>query len=187
MNKSFLRLTFILFSICAISTALVAAAYDYTNGIIAERAAAKVAAGYKQVLPQAGKLEKLPVPENSPIKEIYRSTANSKVNGFVYTVAPKGYAGEINIMVGIENPSMKITGVKILSQQETPGLGSKCTEPAFLDQFLNKDLHNALSVSKNAKTSSEIQAITSSTITSKAVVSGINQVSTHMRENYLAQ
>ena len=90
-------------------------------------------------------------------------------------------------MVGIENPSMKITGVTILSQQETPGLGSKCTEPAFLDQFLNKDLHNALSVSKNAKTSSEIQAITSSTITSKAVVSGINQISTHMRENYLAQ
>ena len=67
MNKNFLRLTFILFVICAISTALVVAAYDYTNGIIADRAAAKVAEGYKQVLPQAGKLEKLPVPANSPI------------------------------------------------------------------------------------------------------------------------
>ena len=185
MNKNFLRLTFILFVICAISTALVVAAYDYTNGIIADRAAAKVAEGYKQVLPQAGKLEKLPVPANSPIKEIYRSTKDSKTNGFVYTVAPKGYAGEITVMVGIENPSLKITGVKILSQQETPGLGSKCTEPAFLDQFLAKDLHNALSVSKNAKTPSEIQAITSSTITSKAVVSGINLVSKHLRENNL--
>ena len=185
MNKNFLRLTFILFVICAISTALVVAAYDYTNGIIADRAAAKVAEGYKQVLPQAGKLEKLPVPANSPIKEIYRSTKDSKTNGFVYTVAPKGYAGEITVMVGIENPSLKITGVKILSQQETPGLGSKCTEPAFLDQFLAKDLHNALSVSKNVKNPSEIQAITSSTITSKAVVSGINLASKHLRENNL--
>ena len=87
-------------------------------------------------------------------------------------------------MVGIENPSLKITGVKILSQQETPGLGSKCTEPAFLDQFLNKDLHNFLSVSKNAKQASEIQAITSSTITSKAVVSGINLVCTHISEHH---
>ncbi len=185
MNKNFLRLTFILFVICAISTALVVAAYDYTNGIIADRAAAKVAEGYKQVLPQAGKLEKLPVPASSPIKEIYRSTKDSKTNGFVYTVAPKGYAGEITVMVGIENPSLKITGVKILSQQETPGLGSKCTEPAFLDQFLAKDLHNALSVSKNVKNPSEIQAITSSTITSKAVVSGINLASKHLRENNL--
>ena len=86
MNKNFLRLTFILFVICAISTALVVAAYDYTNGIIADRAAANVAEGYKQVLPQAGKLEKLPVPANSPIKEIYRSTKDSKTNGFVYFV-----------------------------------------------------------------------------------------------------
>lgn len=185
MNKNFLRLTLILFVICAISTALVVAAYDYTNGIIADRAAAKVAESYRQVLPQAGKLEKLPVPANSPIKEIYRSTKDSKTNGFVYTVAPKGYAGEITIMVGIENPSLKITGVKVLSQQETPGLGSKCTEPAFLDQFLNKDLHNLLNVSKNAKQASEIQAITSSTITSKAVVSGINLASSHLRENNL--
>lgn len=184
MNKNFLRLTFILFIICAISTALVVAAYDYTNSIIADRNAAKIAEGYKQVLPQAGKLEKLPVPANSPIKEIYRSTKDSKTNGFVYTVAPKGYAGEITIMVGVENPSLKITGVKVLSQQETPGLGSKCTEPAFLDQFLSKDLHTLLTVSKNAKQSSEIQAITSSTITSKAVVSGINLVCTHISEHH---
>ena len=184
MNKSFFRLTFLLFFICAASTALVAGAHNYTKNIIADRAAAQILEGYKQVLPAAGKLSKETGPTNSPIKEICRSTQGDKINGYIYTVAPKGYAGEVTIMVGIENPSMKITGVKILSQQETPGLGAKCTEPEFLNQFTDKDLHKNLIVSKNAKNSQEIQAITASTITSRAVVSGINAVSEHYSEHF---
>lgn len=185
MNKDLFRLSFLLLIICAISTALVAGAHDYTKGIIASRNAAQVTESYKQVFPQAGKLEKEASPSDSPIKEIYRSTKGDSINGYIYTVAPKGYGGEIVIMVAIENPSMRITGVKILSQQETPGLGAKCAEPSFLGQFTGKDLHNDLLVSKQAKASQEIQAITASTITSKAVVSGINLVSTHFREHFV--
>lgn len=185
MSKDIFRLSFLLFAICAISTALVTGAYEYTKDIIAERDAAKVAESYLQVFPEAGKLEKVDAPENSPIKEILRSAKGAGVNGYIYTVAPKGYAGEIKIMVGIEKPSMKITGVKILSQQETPGLGAKCTEPAFLNQFLSKELRQELVVSKDAKKPEEIQAITASTITSKAVVSGINLASAHFRETYI--
>lgn len=181
MNKDMLRLSFLLFIICAISTALVAGAYDYTKEIIADRAATKVTESYKQVFPSADKLVKETAPANSPIKEIYRSTKDGADNGYIYTVAPKGYAGEILIMVGVETPSMRITGVKILSQQETPGLGAQCTEPFFLKQFDGKDLHKDLLVSKQAKAPQEIQAITASTITSKAVVSGINLASADVR------
>ncbi len=185
MAKNVFRLSFTLLAICVVCTALVVGAHDYTNSIIAEREAAKIEESYLQVFPQAGKLEKIAAPADSSIKEIYRSAKGAGFNGYIYTVAPKGYAGEITIMVGIEKPSMKITGVKILNQKETPGLGAKCTEPAFLNQFLNKDLHKPLVVSKDAQKSQEIQAITASTITSKAVVSGINIASAHFRENYL--
>ena len=185
MNKNIIRIALTLVIICAICTALVVGAHDYTGSIIAERDAAKVAESYKQVFPDAAKLEKVASPANSPIKEIYRSAKGAGFNGYIYTVAPKGYAGEITIMIGIEKPSMKITGVKILNQKETPGLGAKCTEPAFLNQFISKDLHQNLLVSKDAQKPQEIQAITASTITSKAVVTGINLVSEHYRENYL--
>lgn len=185
MNKNIVRLPLILFVICAVCTALVVAAHDFTKPIIDEREAAKVEESYKQVFPEAGKLEKIAVPPDSAIKEISRSAKGSGFNGFIYTVTPKGYAGEIIIMVGIEKPSMKITGVKILSQKETPGLGAKCTEPSFLNQFLGKDLHQNLLVSKAAQKPQEIQAITASTITSKAVVEGINIASQHYRDNYL--
>ena len=56
---------------------------------------------------------------------------------------------------------------------------------AEVTQFLDKDLHKPLVVSKDAQKPQEIQAITASTITSKAVVSGINIASAHFRENYL--
>lgn len=69
-------------------------------------------------------------------------------------------------------------------QNETPGLGAKCTEPAFIDQFLGKDLSHDLTVSKNASQPQEIQAITASTITSKAVVKGINSARRHYQEHF---
>ena len=94
------------------------------------------------------------------------------------------YSGKVVIMLGIEYPSARISGVKILQQNETPGLGAKCTEPAFIDQFLGKDLSHDLTVSKNASQSQEIQAITASTITSKAVVKGINSARKHYQEHF---
>lgn len=87
-------------------------------------------------------------------------------------------------MLGIEYPSARISGVKILQQNETPGLGAKCTEPAFIDQFLGKDLSHDLTVSKNASQPQEIQAITASTITSKTVVKGINSARKHYQEHF---
>lgn len=184
-SKDFLRLPLTLLIICAVCTALVVAAHDYTAGIIASRQAAEIDAAYKQIFPELGKLEKISAPPDSPIREVHRSARSSGFNGYIYTVAPKGYAGEISLMVGIAYPSMKITGVRILSQKETPGLGAKCTEPAFLDQFTGKDLHRNLEVSKKAGSPQEIEAITASTITSRAIVDGINLASAHFRSNYL--
>ena len=54
-------------------------------------------------------------------------------------IAPEGYSGNIEIMVGVE-PAGTVTGVEILSQAETPGLGARITEPAFKDQFAGKSL-----------------------------------------------
>lgn len=87
-------------------------------------------------------------------------------------------------MLGIEYPSARISGVKILQQNETPGLGAKCTEPAFIEQFTGKDLSQKLAVSKNAAQPQEVQAITASTITSKAVVTGINAARKHYQKHF---
>ena len=183
MIKDMLRLAAILLVICGVAAACVSAAHEQTLPLIAARRDAAVTAGYKQVLPAAGQLTDAEA-DGKSIVAVKRSAVNGQTNGYIYTVTANGYSGPIVIMLGIEHPSARLSGVKILQQQETPGLGAKCTEPAFIGQFLGKDLQQKLTVSKNAAQPQEIQAITASTITSRAVVKGINAARTHYQKHF---
>ena len=60
-----------------------------------------------------------------------------------------------------------ILATSIISQKETPGLGSKCTLPAFLDQFKGKDLKSTNFTVK--KDGGDIDQVSGSTVTSRAV------------------
>ncbi len=99
---------------------------------------------------------------------------NDDFAGYCITVAPQGFGGPINMIVGID-ADMNYTGVKIISMAETPGLGAKAQEPEFYTQFSNGK-KGTLSVVKNKPnpTENEIQAISGATISSKAVASGAN-------------
>lgn len=183
MIKDILRLATILLVVCGIAAACVGTAYDKTLPLIEQRKAAIVSEGYKQVLPSAGQLRDETTDDKS-ILSVKRSEVGGETNGYIYTVTSGGYGGQLVIMLGIEYPNAHISGVKILQQSETPGLGSKCAEPNFIGQFLGKDLSNELTVSKTASKPQEIQAITASTITSKAVVKGINAARDHYQKHF---
>ncbi len=83
---------------------------------------------------------------------------------------PFGYSGEIVLMVGFEADRKTLVCYKKLVATETPGLGMNLVLPAFADQFKGKD---AASV-KVKKDGGQIDAITSATITSRAVCRAIN-------------
>lgn len=187
MTKDIVRLATILLLICGISTAFVSGAYTVTKGIIEARANQQIMEGYQQVLPGAGNIVKQPSADDPLIQEVCQSEQNGVVNGYIYTVVPSGYSGQIVTMIGIEHPAMRISGIKILQQTETPGLGAKAKEPAFTQQFTDKKLADPLIVSKQAAKPQEIQAITASTITSTAVVNGINAARAHYLKHYAKQ
>ncbi len=92
-------------------------------------------------------------------------TKEKKLCGYIFNVKPVGYSGEINMLVGISNG--KVTGISILAQTETPGLGAKAQEDSFQQQFIAKSIEDAFEAKK------DIRAITGSTITTKAVADGI--------------
>ena len=91
--------------------------------------------------------------------------------GYAVMVSSYGYGGEISLAVGIDN-ELKVTGVDVISHSETPGLGAKCKNDSFKNQFVGKT--NGIEVSKSRAKDNEIDAITSATITSKAVTNGVN-------------
>lgn len=89
-----------------------------------------------------------------------------------YAVAGRdagGYGGDIELMVGFEKDRKTVVAYRKLLAAETPGLGMKLVSPEFAGQFAGKDA-TSLKVTKDG---GEIEAITSATITSRAVCNAI--------------
>ena len=85
--------------------------------------------------------------------------------GYCAAVAPVGYGGAINMMVGVDTAD-QVVGVQIVDMKETSGVGSKAASDTFLSQYLGQS--GSFAVGDN------IDAIVGATVTSKAVTEGVN-------------
>ncbi|PIS29739.1 electron transporter RnfG [Candidatus Saganbacteria bacterium CG08_land_8_20_14_0_20_45_16] len=88
-----------------------------------------------------------------------------------------GYQGVIKLIVGVNADFSKFTGMSVLEQLETPGLGAKISEAVFQAQFNNLAARPPIEYVKGISPSkpNEIQAITGATISSRSVVNIINK------------
>ena len=100
--------------------------------------------------------------------DIYAIYSDGDKLGYAFLAVGKGYGGDINILVGLTDETT-IKGIEIVSQEETPGLGTRITEPFFTDQFVGIDISD-VALSRDG---GQIDAITSSTISSSAVVDAV--------------
>lgn len=167
-----LRVGIILFAITAVAALILAYVNSVTLPIISEQETLKMQDAMTEVLPDADEFEEIPIEltQESDLTKIFKADA-----GYVVFAAPKGYGGEITMAIGIDN-EFKITGLSIISQSETAGLGAKCTEKAWQDQFIGKTEN--ITVAKGGAKDNQIDAISSATITSKAVTRAVNEAIT---------
>ena len=99
--------------------------------------------------------------------------------GYVLTVTAKdGSQGSITFSVGIQNDGT-VNGYSITSISETPGLGMKAQEEPFYSQFEGKNVDSFTVVKSTPSADNEIEAISGSTITSKAMANGVNACLTY--------
>lgn len=100
---------------------------------------------------------------------------NGKVVGWVITATGMGYADKIKALVGLNVDGSKITGIYVLDQKETPGLGNKITTIKWNSQFIDQPADIPLSVHKRMTEAQKklkdgkIDAISGATISSKAL------------------
>lgn len=101
---------------------------------------------------------------------VYRIVEAGKPTGQAFIVQAGGYGGPIDIMVGLET-DYSLRGIRIVSHRETPGLGARITEAAFLDRFVG------LTVEQIALTrdGGEIDGITAATISVRAVIDKVRE------------
>lgn len=94
--------------------------------------------------------------------------------GYVLTVTcSEGYGGDITIMMGV-TVSGTLNGIEFLSISETAGLGMEAKKPKFKDQFQDKQAQQFTVTKDEAHDENEIEAVSSATITSKAVTKAVN-------------
>lgn len=110
---------------------------------------------------------------------IYRGrTADGELLGYAVRLQTQGYGGTITMLVGLNPELSTIEGIEIVEQIETPGLGGNITTDAFKEQFAELSAQEQIMLVKNIepdKAENEVQALSGATITSRAVVGGVNE------------
>ncbi len=86
------------------------------------------------------------------------------------TSSSKGYGGEISLMVGL-SATGTVNSVRVLTQHETPGLGTKVAEEPFKSQFNGKPIEGTVWAVK--KDNGHFDAVTGATISSRAVLEAV--------------
>jgi len=124
-RSDFLRYSLILAVICVAAAGLLSAVHRVTQPMIAAQRLAEEQESLKDVYPEAAAFE--PVKEGADI--LYYKVLDGKkgVLGYAFKAVRRGYSSDIVTMAGI-TPSGTIVRIKVLSQNETPGLGTRIVE-----------------------------------------------------------
>jgi electron transport complex protein RnfG len=168
--KEMLRYGLILGVICIVASGLLAGMNSFTKNRILAQVEAEEEAGLKEVMPQAEQFE----PVKSQDEIIYYKALDRSGNfvGAAFKVSGKGYSSVIDTMVGIKKDGT-ITAIKVLAQNETPGLGANVAQQSFTARFKDKNIQNL---------EAEVQAITGATISSKAVIDSVQKKTKEIKE-----
>lgn len=182
LKSTFKNMFLSLFIICLTVAVLLAQVNEMTATAIAEAKAMKLQNAIREVVPAF---------DNDPVAEAYRIADGSGDSLLVYpakkgdelvgfalnSYSNNGFGGTIQIMIGFDMED-RIINYAVLQHAETPGLGSKMAEwfrnPEKPSQsIIGRDLSQGmLSVSKDGGT---VDAITASTITSRAFLEAVNK------------
>ena len=172
-----LRLAAILGLITVVAAGSLAVVNEATKPRIEAYKAQQQIRARREVLPTAKEGVYVATDETSdfPYYVGYAHPDTTEPVGYVFLASGKGYSSTIEMVVGADLAG-RLTGISIVSQQETPGLGAKITEirygesePWFQRQFKGKRV-SQLSVDKDG---GQIDSITGATISSRAATSGV--------------
>lgn len=186
--KSMIKNTIVIVIITIIAGALLGGVYTLTQEPIALQKEKTKQAACQKVFAEA---EHFQVKEYAPekiqsvldiagfdqeaINEVFEAcNQNGEKIGYVFSVTTKeGYGGDINFMMGV-NLDGVLNGIEIISISETAGLGMKAKEPEFMNQFSGKKVLQFSLTKSGAAQDYEIDALSGATVTSNAMVNGVN-------------
>ena len=180
--KYIIKLTVTLFVTCVVVAALLGlvdnvtrdkiAAINWENTVAAMKAvvADPDATTFSDALENTEAMSAAALAGGGTLDSVYEVQVGGASAGYAIKVVASGSQGNIEMMVGVDGEGA-VTGVSIVDNAETAGIGSKVMENqnGVLDQFIGKSAADGtLAVGTN------VDAITGATVSSKGVTAGVN-------------
>jgi electron transport complex protein RnfG len=179
--KSF-RLIITLFLVCGIAAGSLAFVNAATKEPIAKYAAIEREEAQKKVFPDADEFSESQSHDEWTAQKLdekagsvfeWTAMKNGAPVGSVFQTSIQGYSGPIKLIFGVDMEGV-VTGLRILSHTETPGLGAKITTDGFLRQFSGKTA-DQLILKKDDPSKGALDAISAATISSRAVTKAVHK------------
>jgi len=167
--KEMVRYGLILAIICVVASASLALVNSLTSSRILAQAKSEEEASLNEVVPQAARFEAVKSKEDILYYKAYGP--DGAMIGAAFKASQKGYSSLVETMAGMKNNGT-IIAIKVLSQNETPGLGARISEPSFTGQFKNKDIADL----------GDLQAISGATISSRAVIEAVTKKAREIKD-----
>jgi len=117
-------------------------------------------------------------------QRVYKAIgADGRQLGWVLPAGGQGFADRIELLIGLDAEVSKITGLYVLDQKETPGLGDYISGDDFQARFRDAPSAEPLIVAKSEPAApNEIRAITGATISSESVAAIVNRALAELKE-----
>ena len=168
--KAILIPTISLFLISLFVTALLALTNNVTADKIAENEEQSKQNSMTAVLPDAAEFEEI----ETDVLYLGKDKNGNPV-GYAVSTATQGYGGQVKVMTGIGTDG-NIIGVDVFyNDDETPGLGKNTSNEAFRKQYQGLSADQDIAVSKDSADGQTVDAVTSATISSRAVTKAVNE------------
>jgi electron transport complex protein RnfG len=138
------------------------------------------------LVPGARRGEPVPIGNET----VYRALdENGRQIGWVIPARGQGFADVLSLLVGLDSKAKTITGLYVLEQKETPGLGNRIENPKWRSQFAGLDASRAVAATKNAPSAgrNEIKAVSGATVSSESVCAIVNEAVARMRGELVAR
>lgn len=183
--KKMLKLSLSLFAVCLAAALALSFANQATKAKIQSNAQQKQQQMLLYLFPECDTFENMDASalrkaaqhsgvDETMIQEAFWAKSQTDVQGCVLQCQTKGFGGEIVFFAGFDTQGNTV-GVRVLSHAETPGLGAKAAQDAFLQQFLQDPAAPSYTLVKNSASSpSMIVAVSAATISSQAITDGVN-------------
>lgn len=134
------------------------------------------------VVPHTATTEKVPIDAKVYDRDVYKCLdTDGRLAGWAIDASGVGFADRVRAVVGLSPDLATITGMKVIENVETPGLGNKIADDTedpddFRDRFTDLSAVKPVVVEKGKadRAKNEVQAITGATISSKAVRDIVN-------------